>query len=85
MRHVSAHELQRNIGEVQDIALTEPVAITHHGRERLVLLSVDEYNRLKKRDRQSSATKDLPEWIIDKIANAEMDDRLSSLDRLMDE
>lgn len=46
MIKVTAAELQRNIGRYQDIALSEPVAITRHGRERTVLISIDEYHRL---------------------------------------
>lgn len=52
MMTISSVEFQRNFGRYQDVALTEPVAVTHNGRERLVVLSADEYHRLKKRDRQ---------------------------------
>jgi PHD/YefM family antitoxin component YafN of YafNO toxin-antitoxin module len=33
-------------------ALTRPVAITRNGRERLVMISVDEYRRLRRRSRE---------------------------------
>jgi prevent-host-death family protein len=49
---VSAAEFQRNIGRYQDLALTQAIAVTRNGRERTVLISVDEYQRLKRRDRQ---------------------------------
>jgi prevent-host-death family protein len=52
MIKVSAADFQRNIGRYQDLALTQPVAVTRNGRERTVLISVDEYQRLKRRDRQ---------------------------------
>jgi prevent-host-death family protein len=55
---VSAAEFQRNIGRYQDLALTQPVAVTRNGRERTVLISVDEYQRLKRRDRQVVALDD---------------------------
>ncbi|WP_287308593.1 type II toxin-antitoxin system prevent-host-death family antitoxin [Mesorhizobium sp.] len=44
---ISSVEFQRNFGLYQDKALAEPVTISKNGRERLVLLSVDEYQRLK--------------------------------------
>lgn len=47
MSVVSSAEFSRNLGLYQDKALAEPVTITKNGRERLVLLSVDEYQRLK--------------------------------------
>lgn len=49
---VSAAEFQRNIGRYQDIALRQPVAVTRNGRESTVLISTEEYQRLKRRDRQ---------------------------------
>lgn len=52
MLKVPAGEFQRNIGRYQDMALTQPVAVTRNGRERTVLISADEYQRLKRRDRQ---------------------------------
>jgi prevent-host-death family protein len=58
MIKVSAAEFQRNIGRYQDVALTEPVAITRNGQERTVLISVDEYQRLKRRDRQALRLED---------------------------
>ena len=84
MRSVSAQELQRNIGEVQDIALREPIAITRRGKERLVLMSIDEYKRLAARDRKALAVEDMPDSVIDAVAKAEMDPRFFDLDVLMD-
>ena len=52
MVRISAGELQRQWGRVQDLALAEPVTVTCNGRDRMVLLSTEEYNRLKRRDRQ---------------------------------
>jgi prevent-host-death family protein len=52
MIKVSAADFQRNIGKYQDLALTQPVAVTRNGRERTVMISIDEYHRLKQRDRQ---------------------------------
>ena len=37
MRQFSGLDLQRHTAQVQEAALKEPVAITHHGRRRLVL------------------------------------------------
>jgi prevent-host-death family protein len=51
MIKVPAAEFQRNIGRYQDMALTQPVAVTRNGRERTVMISAEEYQRLKRRDR----------------------------------
>ena len=49
---VSSAEFIKKYGELADKALSEPVTITRNGRDRLVVLSIDEYLRLKKRDRR---------------------------------
>ncbi len=52
MVRLPSHEVQRQWGRVQDMALVEPVTVTSKGRDRLVMMSPDEYHRLKRRDRQ---------------------------------
>lgn len=52
MVKISSVEFQKNFGRYQDAALTEPVTVTRNGRDRVVVLSVEEYQRLKRRDRQ---------------------------------
>jgi PHD/YefM family antitoxin component YafN of YafNO toxin-antitoxin module len=47
MRKFSSLDLQQRTGEIQSAALREPVALTFHGRPRTVMLSVEEYCRLK--------------------------------------
>jgi PHD/YefM family antitoxin component YafN of YafNO toxin-antitoxin module len=61
MIRVSAAEFQRNIGRYQDLALTQPVAVTRNGRERTVMISTEEYNRLKRRDREVLSLDDFTE------------------------
>ena len=58
MIKVSAAEFQRNIGRYQDMALVQPVAVTRNGRERTVMISVEEYHRLKRRDRRVMGLED---------------------------
>jgi prevent-host-death family protein len=58
---VSAAEFQRNVGLYQDMALEQPVAVTRNGRERTVMISIEEYHRLKRRDRQVMGLEDFNE------------------------
>jgi PHD/YefM family antitoxin component YafN of YafNO toxin-antitoxin module len=58
MIKVSAAEFQRDVARYQDIALVQPVAVTQNGRERTLMISVEEYQRLKRRDRQVLALED---------------------------
>jgi prevent-host-death family protein len=77
---VTAAEFQRHFGRYQDEALTQPVAITRNGRERLVMLSADEYRRLKRRDREVLRAGDLSDADLEAIAKTEMDPRHAHLD-----
>jgi PHD/YefM family antitoxin component YafN of YafNO toxin-antitoxin module len=43
---ISTGDLIRHFGKYSDDALNEPIIITRKGRDRLVLMSVDEYNFL---------------------------------------
>ena len=47
MLSVTSQDLQKQVGEVQLQAAREPILITARGRPRCVLLSVEEYARLK--------------------------------------
>lgn len=58
MIKITSAEFQRNIGRYQDMALTQPVAITRNGRERTVIISAEEYHRLRRRDRQVMGLED---------------------------
>lgn len=80
MSVVTSAEFQRKLGLYQDKALAEPVTITRNGRERLVLLSVEEYQRLKRRDRRVFPTSELPEEWIEAVSKAKVPDEYAYLD-----
>jgi prevent-host-death family protein len=48
MPTVNATEFQKHVGQYSDLARREPVTVTRHGRPSLVLLSAEDYERLKK-------------------------------------
>jgi len=47
MKKVSSADMARKFSEFCDMALSEPIIVTKNGRDRLVLLAVDEFNQLK--------------------------------------
>jgi hypothetical protein len=49
---VSSSEFGKEVGRYQDVALNRPVVVSRNGRDRTVMISVEEYRRLKRRDRQ---------------------------------
>ena len=76
---VSAAEFHRNVGVYQDIALTKPVSITKNGRERTVLLSAEEYARLKRRDRRAIEAGELSDRHIEALRGARVPDQHAHL------
>ena len=70
---ITAAELQRQFGRYRDLALKEPVSVTHHGRESLVMLSAEEYRRLKSYDeRQALYAWELPDDVVEALDNVEI-------------
>ena len=70
MLKVPSADFQRNIGHYQDMALTQPIVLTSRGRERTVLISAEEYHRLKRRDRQVMTAGDLTDAELEEIVNS---------------
>lgn len=68
---VTSAEFQKGFGRFREAALREPVTITNHGRDSLVLMSADEYRRLKRRERRVMGLGDFSEADIAAIAASE--------------
>jgi len=66
----SAGELVRDFSHFSDVALAQPVVVTKNGRPRNVLISVQEYERLKERDQQAFRAVDTPERFLADIKAA---------------
>ena len=82
---VSTADFIKNYGQLADQALTEPITITKNGRDRLVILSVEEYGRLKRRDRKVYRAEDIPGDLLAAIAAAKAPEEAKALDFLLDD
>jgi len=71
MIRVSSTEFGKEVGRYQDAALAQPVVVTRNGRDRIVVISADEYRRLKKRDREVLAVEDFTDAEIEAVRRAE--------------
>ena len=71
MTKVTSTQFIKTPGAYQDQAQREPVVIMKHNREHAVLLSAQEYHRLKRLDRQVFRVGELSETDVAAIAAAE--------------
>ena len=82
---VPAKEVASKFGYYTDEAMLHPVGIQRHGVTRVVMLSLKEYERLVRRDRQVLLVKDLADDALDAIRNAKPSKRSEKLNHLMDD
>ncbi len=69
---ISSADLAKHFGLHADRARRgELVRTTKYGRDDLVLLSAEEYDRLKSRDRHVYCIEDIPQKWVEAIARAE--------------
>lgn len=60
----TAGDFVRQFSHYSDVALGQPVVVTRNGRPRNVLIAVEEYERLKKRDQMAFLAADTPEHFL---------------------
>jgi len=80
MIKVTASEFQQAFGALSDKARQEPVVITKHGLDSLVVMSAEEWARLKRLDRRVGLTAELPEEWVEAVRNAKVPDEFTHLD-----
>lgn len=83
MPSVPSAELLRHFGRYRDIAQREPVTISTRGRDSLVLLSAEEYQRLKRRDREALGIDEMGADVLAELEAAEMAPEHAPLDDLV--
>lgn len=84
MRRVTSTEFQKKIGLYHDLALREPLVVTRNGRDKLVVLAADEYDRLKRHYREALAVEDLTTQDLAAIARAEPPEDAAEFDHEVD-
>jgi prevent-host-death family protein len=80
IKTVTSAEFQKAFGRYREKALREPVTITNHGRESLVLISADEYRRLRRRQRRVMGLDDFTDADLAAIAASEAPQEAASFD-----
>lgn len=82
--NVTSAEFQKGFGRFREAALKEPVTITHHGRDSLVLMAADEYRRLKRRERRVMGLDDFTDADVAAIEASEAPPEARAFDDELD-
>lgn len=59
MRTFTAADAKNQFGELVDAARVEPVAVTKYGRPFVVVLAVEEFERLRALENEAQSPKDM--------------------------
>ncbi|MCP3732155.1 type II toxin-antitoxin system Phd/YefM family antitoxin [Sphingomonas sp. MG17] len=71
MEIVASGELQKQFGRYSDEAMIRPVGVSRNGRVRFVMVPVEEYERLRRRERVAGRTEDLDDETLEAIRAVE--------------
>lgn len=71
MLTATSAEMQRDFALWRDRARQQPVGIVQNGRPEVIMLSAEEYQRLKRRDREALRVEELDDATLSAIAAAE--------------
>ncbi len=77
---VTASQFQQCFGALSDKARQEPVIITKHGRDSLVVMPVEEWERLRRLGRRAGLSAKLPGDWADAVRRAKVPDEFAPLD-----
>lgn len=72
MRQFSTVELAQKIGSVTHAASREPVSITQHRKARFVLMSIEDYERLRRGadTREAGTLETMPDTLFEEVETA---------------
>lgn len=85
MEKVTAAEFQNKFGEYTAKAERKPVAITKHGKPRLIVLSVEDFMQMLRRTQKSVHVSELTDEQFEAIMSAEAPKENDYLNKLLEE
>ena len=83
LARVPASEFQREFGRLRSVAHREAVIVTSHGRDDVVLLSAEEYQRLRSLDRRALPVSELTDEEVDALKSVEIPDEATQYNHEM--
>ncbi len=84
MIKISSTDFGREPDRYQGLALAEPVVVTRDGRDSVVVISAEEFRRLKRRDRTVLGIEDFTPAEVEAVRAAEPSKQAEAHDGEMD-
>lgn len=67
MTKITAGEFQREFGRFRSVAQREPVVITNHGRDDVVLINADDYARFRRLEQKAMHVSELDNETLERL------------------
>jgi len=67
MAKVTSNEFAREFGRYRVLAHREPVVITNHGRDDVLLIGVEDYERLRRYEQKAMHVTELPKEVVNEL------------------
>jgi prevent-host-death family protein len=77
MTKVTSGEFTREFGRYRALAQREPVVVTHHGRDDVVLMAADDYARLRRYEQRAFHVTQLPDDVVDELGKVSIPEAAS--------
>ena len=81
MAKVTSNEFAREFGRYRVLAHREPVIVTNHGRDDVVLIAAEDYARLSRYEQKAFHVSQLPREVVDELGTAPIPKAASKFDR----
>jgi prevent-host-death family protein len=80
MAKVTSGEFTREFGRYRVMAHREPVVVTNHGRDDVVLISAEDYARLRRYEQKPLHVSQLPREVVDELGTLAPPEAASQFD-----
>lgn len=80
MKKVTTDEFQKEFASYKATAHREAVVITSYDQDDVVLISADEYRRLRQQDQQAAYAYELPETVINELGTVPISEESHKFD-----
>jgi prevent-host-death family protein len=80
MTKVTSGEFTREFGRYRALAHREPVVVTHHGRDDVVLIAADDYTQLRRYEQKAFHVTQLPQEIVDELGKVAIPEAAAKFD-----